>query len=157
MYWDYPITFSCSGSTDHRFSLWYLCCTIMCRTMVFLWCSNLLRSSFSCKLYVFPVSFCGFRFSTIEQNWAATSENIPANLLRSRIKVFTRHISESQWCKLSPSGQRRLWSDCADEKADLSLRWANMSEGTFSTLLLKWIFICILSDFHGNIVSCYML
>ena len=33
--------------------------------------------------------------------------------------------------KVSSCRQRRLWSDCADARADLSLRWAHMSEGTF--------------------------
>ena len=39
---------------------------------------------------------------------------------------------DNQWCKVSSCGQRRLWSDCADGQADLSHRWAHMSEGTFS-------------------------
>ena len=32
--------------------------------------------------------------------------------------------------KLSLWGQQSLWSDCRNAMADLSLRWANMSEGT---------------------------
>ena len=39
---------------------------------------------------------------------------------------------DSQRYKVSSCGQRRLWSDCADAQADLSLRWAHMSEDTFS-------------------------
>ena len=34
--------------------------------------------------------------------------------------------------KVSLCGQRRLWSDCVDAQADLSLRWAHFVEGTFS-------------------------
>ena len=33
---------------------------------------------------------------------------------------------------VSPSGQRKHWLDCTYAQADLSLRWAQMSEGTFS-------------------------
>ena len=43
-------------------------------------------------------------------------------------------ILDSEWCQVSSCGQRRLWSDCADAQADLSLRWAHMSEGTFSII-----------------------
>ena len=41
-------------------------------------------------------------------------------------------ILDSQRCKVYTYGQRRLWSDCPDVQADLSLRWARISEGTFS-------------------------
>ena len=41
--------------------------------------------------------------------------------------------TDSQGCRVSSCGQRRLWSDCADAQADLSLRWAHMSEGVFLT------------------------
>ena len=50
---------------------------------------------------------------------------------RSLIRIFTGRILDSQGCKVSPCGQRRLKSDCADAQADLSLRWAHISEGTF--------------------------
>ena len=36
-----------------------------------------------------------------------------------------------QGCKVSKCGQRRLRSDCADAQADLSLRWARISEGRY--------------------------
>ena len=35
-------------------------------------------------------------------------------------------------CTISSCGQQRLWSDCTDEQADLSLRPVPISEGTFS-------------------------
>ena len=42
-------------------------------------------------------------------------------------------FSDSQGFKVSSCGQRRLWSDCADVQADLSLRWAHLVfVGTFS-------------------------
>ena len=49
----------------------------------------------------------------------------------SLVRIFTERILDSQGCKVSSCGQRRLLSDCADG-SDLSLRWAHMSEGTFS-------------------------
>ena len=45
-------------------------------------------------------------------------------------------ILDSQGCKVSSCGQRRLWSDCADAQADLSLRCAQISECTLQTVYL---------------------
>ena len=43
---------------------------------------------------------------------------------------------------LSKFAQWRFWSDCANAQADLNLRWAHMSKGTFSDVLanmyIKW-------------------
>ena len=89
--------------------------------------------------------------------WAATSGNVPSTRehsedsdqpahSRSLIKIFTGQILDSQWSKVSSCGQRRLWSDCADAQADLSLRWAHGSEGTFSdvaaliSLVMPWTY-----------------
>ena len=38
---------------------------------------------------------------------------------------------DSQGCIVSSSGQRRLWSDCADAQAYLSLRWAHVRRYCF--------------------------
>ena len=64
----------------------------------------------------------------------ATSEDSdqPAHS-RSLIRRFTGCILDSK-CKVSSCGQRRLRSDCTDAQADLSLRWAHMSEDTFSNV-----------------------
>ena len=51
---------------------------------------------------------------------------------RSLIRIFTGRIFDSQGCKASPWGQRRLLSDCVDAQADLSLRWTHITEGTFA-------------------------
>ena len=48
------------------------------------------------------------------------------------MRIFTGRILDSLGCKVSSCGQRRLWSDCVDAQADLSLCWAHMSSGTFS-------------------------
>ena len=50
---------------------------------------------------------------------------------QSNQNLHWEHL-DSQGCKCSSPGQRRLWSDCTDAQADLSLCWAHMSEGTFS-------------------------
>ena len=47
---------------------------------------------------------------------------------RSLIRIFTGHILDREGCKVSSCRQRRLWSDCADAQADLSFRWAHISE-----------------------------
>ena len=71
--------------------------------------------------------------------WAATSENVPVQTWapsedsdqpahsRSLTRIFT-----GQSGKVSSCGQRRLWSDCVDAQADLSLRWAHLWKGMFS-------------------------
>ena len=41
--------------------------------------------------------------------------------------------------QVSPCGQRILWSDGADAQADLSLRWAHMSEDTFYHVVAQTI------------------
>ena len=51
---------------------------------------------------------------------------------RSLIRIFPGRILDSQGCKVSSRGQRRLWSGCVDAQADLSLRWAHMLEGSFA-------------------------
>ena len=48
---------------------------------------------------------------------------------RRLIRIFTGRILDGKGCKVSPFGQQRHF---ADERADLSLRFALMSEGTFS-------------------------
>ena len=48
------------------------------------------------------------------------------------IRIWTGRILDSRGCKVSSCGQRRLWSDCANAQADLSLRWAHMSDGRCS-------------------------
>ena len=50
---------------------------------------------------------------------------------RSLIRMLTEHILDSQECKVSSCGQRRLRQGCVDVRAHLSLHWAHMSEGTF--------------------------
>ena len=39
---------------------------------------------------------------------------------------------DSQGCKVTSCGQRRLLAYCMGAQADLSLHWAHMSEGTYS-------------------------
>ena len=62
---------------------------------------------------------------------------------RSLIRIFTGCILDSQGCKDSSCGQRRLWSDCADAQADLSLRWALMSEGMFH-VAFQFSTVCVI-------------
>ena len=55
---------------------------------------------------------------------------------RPACECATGRILDSQVCKVSSCGQRKLWSDCAIAQADLSLRWAYMSKGMFSRCAL---------------------
>ena len=70
----------------------------------------------------------------------------------SSYKTYLRHqrpsepsdhhgrILDSQVSKVSSCGQQRLRSDCADVHAELSLRWARMTEGTFSHVATHLLF-----------------
>ena len=73
--------------------------------------------------------------------------NQPAHS-RSLIRIFIGRFLDSQWCKVYLSGQWRLWSDCANAQADLSLRWAHMSEGTVSHVAA-----CLISMWPDGIKS----
>ena len=69
---------------------------------------------------------------TYLQTWAPSEDSDQPAHSRSLIRIFTGRFLDSQVCNVSLCGQRKLWSDCADAQADLSLRWAHISEGTFS-------------------------
>ena len=50
---------------------------------------------------------------------------------RSLFRIFTGHILDIKGCKVSPWGQRRLWSDCADAQVDLNLRCSHVRRDVF--------------------------
>ena len=67
----------------------------------------------------------------------------------SLTRIFTRRILDSQGCKISSWGQRRLRSVCVDTQADLSHRLAHISDGSFSDVAVEmWKFT------HFCIVLC---
>ena len=51
---------------------------------------------------------------------------------RSVIIVFIVRLKKLWTYSYPKCAQRRFWSDCANAKSDLNLRWAHMSKGTFS-------------------------
>ena len=57
--------------------------------------------------------------------------NMPAHP-RSLIRVFVVHLKNSCIFGYSNFARKRFWSDCENAQADLNIRWAHMSEGTFS-------------------------
>ena len=58
---------------------------------------------------------------------------------RSLIRILTGRILDNQGYKVSSCGQRRLWSDCLDAQADLSLHWTHLSVRTFSIVAVQLI------------------
>ena len=58
---------------------------------------------------------------------------------RGLTRIFTGHLLGSHWCKVFSCGQRRLKSARADAQANFSLRWASLSESTFSHVLVHTI------------------
>ena len=106
--------------------------------------------------------------------WATTWENVLSDMrawrrLKSACAFLQSYqslfVHKKMFCILGDPkcAQWRFWSDCANAQADLNLRWAHMSEGTFSddtayfnvifslqTIILSWRkqvpFICYLSS-----------
>ena len=68
----------------------------------------------------------------------------------SLIRIITWRVMYSQGCKVSSCGQRRFWSDCANTQADLNLRWAHMSEGTFSDVAANFYLLNLLCLLVGK-------
>ena len=48
------------------------------------------------------------------------------------IRVFVVHMKNCCIPGYPKCAQGRFWSDCANAQADLNLRWAHMSKGTFT-------------------------
>ena len=74
--------------------------------------------------------------------WAATWENIPSDMCtkedsnqpalpRSLIRVFVVRMKAVCILGYSKCVYWRFWSDCANAQADLNVRSAHMSQGTF--------------------------
>ena len=61
-----------------------------------------------------------------------------------QIRIFIKRILDSQGCKISSCGQRRLWSDCTDAQDDLNLRRAYMSASTFANVMALIILYSLL-------------
>ena len=74
--------------------------------------------------------------------------------LHSLIRIFTGRIFDSQGGKISSCGLWRLWSDCADAQADLSLRWAYMSDSTFSDVTAHKITVYGSCRLQKSIIHC---
>ena len=89
-------------------------------------------------------------FGEYKKKQAATSRNVPSDMCAQKIQIRLRECavwSESSlgafWItkgyKISSCGQWRLWSDYVVAQADLSLRWAHISDGTFSHVAVQQI------------------
>ena len=61
--------------------------------------------------------------------------------------------AKDQRCKVASCEQQRLWSDCAGTQAHKSLRWAHMSEGTFSHVVVHFGFCFYLMRWVINTVT----
>ena len=59
---------------------------------------------------------------------------------RSLIRVFVLRMKKLCILGYPKCAQWRFWSDCAKAQADLNLRWAHMSEGTFSHITANLLF-----------------
>ena len=57
---------------------------------------------------------------------------------RSLIRVFVVRLKKRNILSYPKERQWRFWSDCANAQADLNLRWAHISEGTFSHFLANF-------------------
>ena len=79
---------------------------------------------------------------------------------RSLIRVFV--VRTRNFCILGypKCAQWRFWSDCANAQADLHLRWAHLSRGTFSDIAVRmynFIHCTVKLLTHAIIAFCYLL
>ena len=65
-------------------------------------------------------------------NRALNEDSNQSAHLRILIRVFVVRIKKVGILCYPKRAQWRFWSDCANAQSDLNLRWAHMSEGTFS-------------------------
>ena len=65
-------------------------------------------------------------WENVLRTWRLREDSDQTAHSRSLIRIFTERILDSQACKASSCGQRRLWSDCADAQAYLSLHWVHV-------------------------------
>ena len=97
------------------------------------------------------------------QRWAPSEDSDQPAHSRSLIRIFTGRVLASQGVKGSSCGQRRPWSVCADAQADLSLRWAHMSAGTFSYVKAQLYALLLVSlemvkrEYDIKLVICFSL
>ena len=112
---------------------------ILCTCPAFLWERGSKTWQLPTNQYAsiaFPMAFVSItelqRQKTYLRTCAPREDSDQPAHLGSLIRIFTERILNSQWCNVSLCGQRRLWSDCADAQADLSLRLTHMLEGTCS-------------------------
>ena len=68
-------------------------------------------------------------------------------------RILTGRILDSQGRKVSSFGQQRLCSDCVDAQADLSLRWAHMSEDTLHHAAFHGVGIFRYQPIHTFIIA----
>ena len=62
---------------------------------------------------------------------------------RRLIIIFSGRILDREGCKVSSCGKWRLWSDCADAQADLSLRWLDIFSGCDSFTIIMEVYTVI--------------
>ena len=77
----------------------------------------------------------------IRYNWHVYERSL------TRVSV----VRMKKFCTLSypKCAQSKIWSDCANAQADQNLRWAHMSEGTFSEVVTR-----ILRSSYKGFVLC---
>ena len=63
------------------------------------------------------------------------------------IRIFTGHSLDSQGCKVSSCGQRRLLSNSADAQADLSFPWCTCQQVRFHKSRLIYV--------HDGHIGCH--
>ena len=87
----------------------------------------------------------------LHNNWT-TSENVHVDRLSEMCAQSDQNLhlahSDRQECTGSSCVHRKLWSDCADTKTDLSLRWAPMLEYTFSHVATQLYILDIVVRCH---------
>ena len=103
----------------------------------------------------------------VRVHWASTWENVPSDVFVQRRLKLACAFSRSDQSLRCPHeetfilgypkcAQWRFWSDCANAQADLNLRWAHMSEGTFSGVEVPLFFSTTQGHHMPKLTECHI-
>ena len=124
-----------------------------------------------CSVYIVRVRYWRSKLMNInvDENfegydiWTATWQNQQSGCAPSEdsdqpghppslIRVFAVRMKKAWVLSYPLSAQRRLWSDCADAQADLSLRWAHTHFIGFVMSRLMYIWVKTIQQFEAYLM-----
>ena len=95
----------------------------------------------SCYIHISQQRYCLFGMIICAATCVPNEDSNQSAHPHSQIRDFVFRMRKICILGYPKYIQWRFWSDCAHAQANLNLRWAHMSKGTFLTLRLIYIYI----------------